>query len=471
VPALPELGVGTIWLAGLDPWIEACEPLLDFLEIEPATMTLADGSRPAADDALRRLADDPRPIIAHSVSAPIGGTIAPDTGFEAVAAAADVVDAPWVSEHLSINRLRHADGSIHPTGFFLPPAQTPEAVEVAAANLRRLREITGRPVAFETGVNYLRPKPGEMSDGAFWRAVAEAADCYILCDLHNVWCNEVNGRDSLAQTIDELPLERICEVHLAGGRHHNGYLLDSHAGLVAPQLMAIAGRVIERLPALKAITFEMMPDTIPLCEIDEASYRAQFEHLQRLWARRGTAAGRAMCDVVTHVPGDTADAAAAPRHDAESWEAALAASFTHLPVDPHAAVDDPGIDLYRHLIWKMRSGTVINTHRLTYRLLALSEGLERANETLDDYQRGTPPALWIQDEAEGFSEYLRKAGADVPYLLDVMEYELASRQVALTGEPAEVRFGCDPAPLLGSLQRGERPTTPIPEPHVVLIEP
>lgn len=466
MPALPELGVGTIWLAGLDPWIEASAPVLDFLEIEPATMTLPDGSRPVVGgDALQRLADDGRPILAHSVSAPVGGTIAPHAGFEAIAAAADIVDAPWVSEHLSINRLEHPDGSVHPTGFFLPPAQTPDGVEVAATNLRRLREITGRPVAFETGVNYLKPQPGEMSDGAFWRAVAEAADCYILCDLHNIWCNEINGRQSLAHTIDELPLERICEVHLAGGRHHEGFLLDSHAGLVDPKLMAIAGNVIERLPSLRALTFEMMPDSIPLCDIDESSYRAQFETLQRMWARRGTAAGRPMS---AEPPCRSADGTGG--WDARSWEAALAASFTHVPGD-HRGIDDPGIDLYKHLVWKMRSGTVVSTTRLSYRMLALSIGLDEANRMLTEYQRRTPPTLWVLDEAARFCDYLAEVAADVPYLMDVVEFEAASRRVQITGEPTEVTFGCDPTPLLGALQRGERPPPLTPEPHTVLIEP
>ncbi len=470
MPALPELGVGAIWLTGLDQWIEASEPLVDFLEIEPATMTLPDGSTPAVgDDPLNRLAADGRPVVAHSVSAPVGGTIAPDAGFEALAKAADLVDAPWVSEHLSINRLQHGDGSIHPTGFFLPPTQTPDAVEIAAANLRRLAKITGRPVAFETGVNYLQPRPGEMTDGAFWRAVAEAADCYILCDLHNIWCNASNGRQPFDQTIDELPLERICEIHLAGGRQHDGYLLDSHAGLVDPQLLVKAGQVIERLPSLRALTFEMMADSIPLCEIDVDSYRAQFVELQRMWERRAVSVGKPLSSGATSpgVYGTAVDTT----WDAPGWERALADSFTHLTPDRERGLDDPGIDIYRHLIYKMRGGTVVSTTQLSYRMLAMSKGLDEANRVLDDYQRRTPPTLWVLDEAQGFADHLRTVAGDVPYLLDVVNFEAASRQVMITGDPVEVTFGCDPLPLLDALRRGQRPPNLTPDPHIVLVEP
>ena len=465
--ALPELGVGAIWLTGLDQWIEASGPLVDFLEIEPATLTLPDGSTPAVgDDALQQLAADPRPVVAHGVSSPVGGTIAPDAGFHALARAADLVDSPWVSEHLSINRLQHGDGSVHPTGFFLPPAQTPDAVEVAAANLRRLRDITGRPVAFETGVNYLQPRPGEMSDGAFWRAVAEAADCFILCDLHNIWCNASNGRQPFDETIDELPLDRICEIHLAGGREHDGYLLDSHAGLAEPALMAKAAQVIERLPALSALTFEMMPNSIPLCDIDVNSYRAQFEDLQRMWERRGASAGKPMSSAptITNSPLDST-------WDTASWEEALAASFTHLSQDRHHDLTDPGIGIYRHLIYKMRGGTVVSTNQLSYRMLAMSRGLDAANQVLADYQQLTPPSLWASEEAQAFSDHLRKVASDVPYLLDVVNFEAASREVMTTGESIEVTFGCDPIPLLAALREGKRPTDLVAEPHAVMVQP
>ena len=467
--SLPELGVGAIWLAGLDPWIEASGHLVDFLEIEPATMTLADGSTPTLGvDPLNTLAADHRPVVVHGVSAPVGGTLAPDADFSRLADAAKIVDAPWVSEHLSINRLRHADDSVYPTGFFLPPAQTPHSVEVAAANLRRLRDITGRPVAFETGVNYLQPRPGEMSDGAFWRAVAEAADCYILCDLHNIWCNSINGRQPFDDTIAELPLDRICEIHLAGGREHDGYLLDSHAGLVDAKLMVKAAQVIERLPALRALTFEMMPNSIPLCDIDVDGYRDQFETMQRMWEKRGTRVGQPMAE---HSGWKPPAPSASATSDAEAWEQALAASFTHLPHDPNDDLAGAGIDLYRYLIRKMRGGAVVSAAQLSYRMLAMARGLAEANQILDDYQRTTPAHQWVPDEAQAFLDHVRAVAADVPYLIDVVNFEEASRQVMMTGEPVEVSFGCDPIPLLDAVRSGTRPSGISAEPHTLVLNP
>jgi len=53
------------------------------------------------------------------------------------------------------------------------------------------------PIAIETAVNYLRPRADELGDGEFVAAVAERADCGILLDLHNIYCNALNGRQSV----------------------------------------------------------------------------------------------------------------------------------------------------------------------------------------------------------------------------------------------------------------------------------
>ena len=107
-----------------------------------------------------------------------------------------------------------------------------------------MRRAAGVPVAFETGVNYLRPQPDEIPDGLFVRRVAEAADCGILLDLHNLLTNERNGRVPLRAVFDDIPHERVWEIHLAGGREYHGYWLDSHSGHIDDDLFTAAGAVV-----------------------------------------------------------------------------------------------------------------------------------------------------------------------------------------------------------------------------------
>jgi uncharacterized protein (UPF0276 family) len=68
-------------------------------------------------------------------------------------------------------------GRAYGTLFLLPPIQTPDSAAVAARSIASMNALLRVPIAFETGANYLHRQPGEMSDGALFAAVAEAADC------------------------------------------------------------------------------------------------------------------------------------------------------------------------------------------------------------------------------------------------------------------------------------------------------
>lgn len=135
-------------------------------------------------------------------------------------------------------------------------------MKTAAARIDEMRRAVGVPVAFETSVNYLRPHQDELSDGCFVRSVAEAADCGILLDLHNLLSNERNGRDSLRAVFDEIPPERVWEIHLAGGMQYRGYWLDSHSSHIEGELFDVARAIVAECPNIRAIIFQMMEQHI-----------------------------------------------------------------------------------------------------------------------------------------------------------------------------------------------------------------
>ena len=136
----------------------------------------------------------------------------------------------------------------------------------------------------ETGVNYLRPRSDELRDGNFVRRVSEAADCGLLLDLHNVFTNALNGRQPLDAFLDDLPLERVWEVHLAGGMELDGFWLDAHSGAIPDALYSVAEQLIPRLPNLGAIIFEIFPSFVPVVGLDLVE--EQIHRLHALWRRR-----------------------------------------------------------------------------------------------------------------------------------------------------------------------------------------
>jgi uncharacterized protein (UPF0276 family) len=463
---VPPLGVGIVYMAGFEPALHVAGTALGFIEVEPQQHWFRRAcSSPtfrldhAAFAQIRAL---DKPCVVHSVGCPIGGHISLlDEHAEALRDSIAALSPPWVSEHLSFNEFQHRGGRCH-AGFLLPPLAVRDAVETAARQLRAFARVAGRPVAIETGVNYLAPQRGEMPDGAFVAAVAEAADCGILLDLHNIWSNARNGRQSVDDFVAMLPLERIVEVHLAGGEELDGYWLDAHSDLTPAPLMDVAARIVPRLPRLKAITFEMMDEALAGGTCTAQDLVQHLHALNALWATRGSTVRRVRAPRFVRTPVPTGGGP-----DAVAWENAVGALATGR--EPESSdfaglVADPGTRVLRRLVEAVRAGTVIDTLRGSARLIALARGRPFLAALLERHWRDCTPLPFATDEAQRFARHVQAQHLDIAGLDDLLEFEAAACRVLADGTAQTVTLGCDPADVLAALDRNELPA-PAPLPH------
>ena len=175
-------------------------------------------------------------------------------------------------------------------------------------------------MAVEPGLTDRTPRADELADGAIVRRGADAAECGLRLDLHNLYAKALNGPQSLDDVLDDLPLERVWEVHLAGGMEVDGFWLDAHSGAIPDALYAVAERVIPRLPNLRAIVFEIVPSFVPVVGLDLVE--EQIHRLHALWTDRPTTTPPATQPRPITISIDTHD------DDAllpEAWERALGA--------------------------------------------------------------------------------------------------------------------------------------------------
>ena len=238
------LGVGITYFPTVEQILKPDRNLVQVLEIEPQTIwncSLEDSNKYKIDeDELNKIKIFDCPKIIHSVGIPIGGSAPPDNQQTSLLhQMTRDLKAPWVSEHLSFNKAKLSDGYFN-TAFFLPPRQTSEGVKVAVRSISSLQDRIKVPIAVENGVNYLRPRSDELSDGEFVSNVIESADCGLVLDLHNLWTNQLNGRQSIEEFVNQIPLDRVWEVHLAGGSSDDDYWLDSHSGEIPSSLIDAA---------------------------------------------------------------------------------------------------------------------------------------------------------------------------------------------------------------------------------------
>ena len=481
-------GVGLSWTRELDPVLQQHPGLADWVEFEPQTTWLvaAAGAPPRAPAAvLQHLQALPQRKLVHSVAAPVGGTARPDTHHLALLRqAVRELRAPYLSEHLSFNASHGVS-----TGFFMPPRQTDAQVRVVAGNIRRLQDAVGVPVAIENGTSYLRPRRDEMPDGEFLSRVAEAADCGLLLDLHNAHANAVNGRQPLADFLASLPLQRVWEVHLAGGLLRDGFWLDAHAGPVPNELWPQLRGLPARLPHLQAAVFEVFPSFLA-----GAGPTMVVEELQRI--------RRWLDDAPTATPGaDTAPPSpvmwiVAPDRPAEpsdpdadlpvaadaggglAWEAALTELLTGQPLvegwDRATELRDqlrpePGVPLVQDLVFSFRASMVVQVLRLSARLLLASVGPAVFRRMLQDTFAHHPPQMYATLEAQAFAQQVQQRDWRVPHLAELLRYELALTQTLVDGQARVVDFPFEPMPLLRALAEGRLPDEP-PQPGHFEIE-
>jgi uncharacterized protein len=450
------LGVGVVYWTALDPLVRS--DCVEVVELEPQTLwtkalTTSGWTYRLNEPLFDAVANLPQPKLLHGVGHPLAGTV--DDPIEALPLLrrmAERLDAPWVSEHLSFNRVRRG-AQVHETGFLLPPSQTAAGARVAAAGVRRFRRALGRPTAFETGVNYFRPQPGEIDDGAYFAGVAAQADCGIVLDLHNLWCNERNGRQPVSAAVAQLPLDRVWELHFAGGMALDGFWLDAHSGAIPPAVLELAADLIPRLPRLGALIFEILPEHLDRIGLE--GVQRELETLHALWRLRApTRPGAAVPSIRSH----DAAPAAADLAAARAWEAAVADSLARPPCGPLAA--DPGAPLLRKLVRDFRSANITRAMKFTLTTLLLSLGADSVRTLLDDYFVTCPPDAFAAAEAHQFGTFLTRRPhllAAVPHLAEVLAFERALIGAALLGESATVEWHCDPAQLLEELDQGRLP--------------
>ena len=173
------------------------------------------------------------PIIPHAISLSLGGAEPPDLGrVSALGRLARRVGAPLVSEHLSFVRAGGMD-----SGHLLPLPRRRDALEVVIANVRAARDVLPVPLALENVASLFDWPGAEMEEAVFLRTVLEETDTLLLLDIENVYANARNHGFDARAYLDELPLERIAYVHIAGGVEQNGTWYDTHTYPVAEAVL------------------------------------------------------------------------------------------------------------------------------------------------------------------------------------------------------------------------------------------
>lgn len=203
-------------------------PEVDWFEIISENF-MDSGGRPRY--VLRRIAER-YPILMHGVSLSIGS--ADDLNLEYLAklkALATEIEPLWISDHLCWTGINHLNSH-----DLLPLPLTEESLKHVCRKINQAQDFLERPLVFENPSTYLSFKQSTIDEWDFLRLMTEETDCGILLDVNNVYVSAFNNDFDAAHYIEQLPHEKIVQMHLAGHQNCGDYIIDTHDNSVAPEV-------------------------------------------------------------------------------------------------------------------------------------------------------------------------------------------------------------------------------------------
>ncbi|WP_327359071.1 DUF692 domain-containing protein [Streptomyces sp. NBC_01304] len=240
---MTHLGTGIGWRPEIAEAVEAM-PGIDWVEV--VAENVCPGHLP---DSLRRLRERGVTVVPHGVSLGIGGAERPDPErLKALAERAEFLRSPLVTEHIAFVR---AGGSLTASpaleaGHLLPVPRTRDALDVLCENVRIAQDQLPVPLALENIAALINWPGEEMTEGQFLSELVERTGVRLLIDVANLHTNHINRGEDPARALDELPVEAIAYVHVAGGFERDGVWHDSHAHPVPQQVLDVLADLASR---------------------------------------------------------------------------------------------------------------------------------------------------------------------------------------------------------------------------------
>ncbi|AXI74652.1 DUF692 domain-containing protein [Streptomyces cavourensis] len=239
-----RLGIGIGWRPEIAAEVEA---LTGIDWVEAVAENLCADHLPGS---LVRLRERGVTVVPHGVSLGLGGADRPDPErLAGLATRAELLGTPLVTEHIAFVR---AGGPLTASprleaGHLLPVPRTRDALDVLCENVRIAQDALPVPLALENIAALISWPDEELTEGQFLAELVERTGVRLLIDVANLHTNHVNRGEDPAKALDELPVEAIAYVHVAGGVEKDGVWHDTHAHPVTAPVLDVLAELRSRV--------------------------------------------------------------------------------------------------------------------------------------------------------------------------------------------------------------------------------
>lgn len=209
-------------------------------------------------------------------------------------------------------------------GTYVPPLYTRLSAEVVAANIVAVQQMMDRQNCRADGAAplFLLEMPpltyfsaGTISIPHFFRLVAGSVPCGLVLDIGHLWtvyryttaCRRMSLERFVGEFLDEFPLDRVVEIHIAGlachesiGQSTSGEELpewiDAHAAPVPSILFTMLEQVLahSNLASLRGVALEVDTKPIEIIVGEYAGAVRRFSPVVQQTMARGTSLEHSM---------------------------------------------------------------------------------------------------------------------------------------------------------------------------------
>lgn len=250
--------------------IVATNPNVDWFEIISEDYITAGGRNAYFLDQIR----ERHPIVMHGVSLSLGSCDPLNFDLlKKIKKLADRINAPWISDHLCFTGVNGFT-----TFDLLPLPYTEEALDHVVARVKTIQDFLERPFLVENVSSYITYQQSEIPEWEFLREVASRANCFLLFDINNIYVSGYNHGFDPITYLENIPIERVRQFHLAGHSNRGHCIVDTHDHDIIPAVWELYATALRRFGNV-ATMIERDDQIPPLAELV-----AELEHARAIAA-------------------------------------------------------------------------------------------------------------------------------------------------------------------------------------------
>ena len=167
------------------------------------------------------------------------------------------IQSPWFAQDCAYCFFSDNQGYSSQFAYFIPPILNSASLAQSVMRIHEVKAHIQAPVLIE-------PPPvtfviGRMSVFDYFSQLSIEADCGLLLDMGHLVSYQLATGTSVLDDLHLLPVERVIELHIAGGRlinSDNPVYVDAHEEDVLDETWQMFDALLPHLPNIKAVCFE-----------------------------------------------------------------------------------------------------------------------------------------------------------------------------------------------------------------------